>query len=150
MKPLPEPAWTDVPRVDATDADELPGVNCIARTPDARSLPQHRDWAQAARDAMSRYGNGGTYVNFTGEGSADVTHKSYPPETYAQLHTSRTGTTLTTCSGSTRTCTRRRNERIQHAGHIFATEPVQQNAVAEMSWREGIRHDTRSRLVVEP
>ena len=60
-------------------------VNCIARTPDVGALPPHRQWAQAARDAMAPYGNGGTYVNFTGEGNADIVRKSYPPETYGRL-----------------------------------------------------------------
>ena len=60
-------------------------VNCLARTPDAGSLPPQREWAQAARDAMAQYGTGGIYVNFTGEGSTDIVHSSYPPETYARL-----------------------------------------------------------------
>jgi FAD/FMN-containing dehydrogenase len=34
---------------------------------------------------MARYGDGGTYVNFTGEGDADVVRDSYPEATYARL-----------------------------------------------------------------
>src|SRR4051812_4051314 len=60
-------------------------VNCIARTPDAAALPPHRAWAQAARDAMAQYGDGGIYVNFTGNGNADIVRKSYPPATYGRL-----------------------------------------------------------------
>jgi FAD/FMN-containing dehydrogenase len=60
-------------------------VNCIARTPDVDALPLQQKWAQAARDAMATYGNGGIYVNFTGDSNADIVRKSYPPETYARL-----------------------------------------------------------------
>ena len=34
---------------------------------------------------MASYGEGGTYVNFTGEGSADIVRDSYSGETYARL-----------------------------------------------------------------
>ena len=60
-------------------------LNCITRTPDAAQLPERIEWARAARDAMARFGNGRTYVNFTGEGGADKVREAYPPETYARL-----------------------------------------------------------------
>jgi FAD/FMN-containing dehydrogenase len=60
-------------------------INCLARTSDAGDLPPHLDWARAARNAMAPYGNGGMYVNFTGEGGEDNLKASYPPEIYARL-----------------------------------------------------------------
>ncbi len=60
-------------------------LNCIARTPDASDLPPQRDWARAARDAMARYGSGGLYVNFTGEGGDDKVRAAYPPEVFRRL-----------------------------------------------------------------
>ena len=60
-------------------------VNCIARTPDVNDLPPHREWAQAARDAMAQYGAGRTYVNFTGEAGDDNVRAAYPPDTYRRL-----------------------------------------------------------------
>ena len=60
-------------------------VNCIARTPDAKDLPPHREWAQAARGAMARYGAGRTYVNFTGDASDDQVRAAYTPDTYRRL-----------------------------------------------------------------
>ena len=60
-------------------------VNCIARTPDVNDLPPQREWAQAAREAMARYGAGRTYVNFTGEGGDDNVKAAYPPDTYRRL-----------------------------------------------------------------
>ena len=60
-------------------------VNCIARTPDASDLPPHREWAQAAREAMARYGAGRTYVNFTGEAGEDNVRAAYAPDTYRRL-----------------------------------------------------------------
>jgi FAD/FMN-containing dehydrogenase len=36
-------------------------------------------------NAMAQYGDGGIYVNFTGDGNADIVRKSYPPETYGRL-----------------------------------------------------------------
>ncbi|HKC27444.1 MAG TPA: FAD-binding oxidoreductase [Jatrophihabitans sp.] len=58
-------------------------VNCIARTPDPAQLPERTKWARAARDAMAAYGNGRTYVNFTGEGGK--AQQAYPPEMFARL-----------------------------------------------------------------
>ena len=52
---------------------------------EAADLPPHLDWARAARNAMASYGNGGMYVNFTGEGGEDNLKASYPPEIYARL-----------------------------------------------------------------
>ena len=60
-------------------------VNCIARTPDVNDLPPQREWAQAAREAMARYGAGRTYVNFTGEAGDDNVRAAYPPDTYRRL-----------------------------------------------------------------
>jgi FAD/FMN-containing dehydrogenase len=60
-------------------------VNCITRAPEADQLADRIPWAQGARDAMAAYGNGRTYVNFTGVGAADKARLSYPPETYARL-----------------------------------------------------------------
>jgi len=60
-------------------------LNAIARTPDPAQLPEHTEWARGARDAMAAYGNGSTYVNFTGEGGADTVKQAYPAEIYARL-----------------------------------------------------------------
>jgi FAD/FMN-containing dehydrogenase len=60
-------------------------INCIARTPDVGQLPEQIEWARAARDDMARYGNGRSYVNFSGEASAETTRRSYPPELFARL-----------------------------------------------------------------
>ena len=60
-------------------------VNCIARTPDVDDLPPHREWAQAAREAMALHGAGRTYVNFTGEAGDDQVKAAYPPDTYRRL-----------------------------------------------------------------
>jgi FAD/FMN-containing dehydrogenase len=60
-------------------------VNCIARTPAARDLPPQREWAQAARSAMARYGAGRMYVNFTGEAGDNNVKAAYPADTYRRL-----------------------------------------------------------------
>jgi FAD/FMN-containing dehydrogenase len=60
-------------------------VNCIARTPDPADLTPHAKWARNARDAMSAYGSGKLYVNFTGEGGADKVAAAYPPDIYKRL-----------------------------------------------------------------
>jgi FAD/FMN-containing dehydrogenase len=60
-------------------------VNCITRAPGADQLAERIPWAQGARDAMATYGNGRTYVNFTGIGAAEKARLSYPPEIYARL-----------------------------------------------------------------
>ncbi len=60
-------------------------VNCIARTPNAEDLAPHREWAQAARGAMARYGAGRSYVNFTGDVNDDEVRAAYPPDTYRRL-----------------------------------------------------------------
>ena len=60
-------------------------VNCIVRTSNPAELDPERDWARAARDAMAAYGDGGVYVNFTGEGGRDKVAAAYPPETFARL-----------------------------------------------------------------
>lgn len=60
-------------------------VNCITRTPDVGQLATRIEWARSARDAMAAFGNGRTYVNFTGPGAGDKARLSYPPEIYARL-----------------------------------------------------------------
>jgi FAD/FMN-containing dehydrogenase len=60
-------------------------LNCITRTPEAGQLSERIEWARGARDAMAQFGNGRTYVNFTGEGGADKVREAYPPEVYARL-----------------------------------------------------------------
>jgi FAD/FMN-containing dehydrogenase len=60
-------------------------LNCAARTPDPADLPARRAWARAARNAMSPYGKGETYVNFTGEGGDDNLRAAYPPQIHARL-----------------------------------------------------------------
>jgi FAD/FMN-containing dehydrogenase len=60
-------------------------LNCITRTPEAGQLAERIEWAREARDTMAKFGNGRTYVNFTGEGGADKVREAYPPETYARL-----------------------------------------------------------------
>ncbi|MFL6141146.1 MAG: FAD-binding oxidoreductase [Labedaea sp.] len=58
-------------------------VNAIARTPTASGFDEARDWARAATDSL---GSGAaTYVNFTGEATADRVQASYPPATYQRL-----------------------------------------------------------------
>jgi FAD/FMN-containing dehydrogenase len=60
-------------------------LNCIARTPEIPDLPRQAAWAIGAREAMAPYGDDGMYVNFTGEGNADIVRRSYPAETYRRL-----------------------------------------------------------------
>jgi FAD/FMN-containing dehydrogenase len=45
----------------------------------------HADWARTTRAAVSRHGTDATYVNFTGEASAEQVRASYPPATFARL-----------------------------------------------------------------
>lgn len=59
--------------------------NVIARTPDAKGFDEHVGWARDARAALARYGTGGVYVNFSGEGGADKARSAYPPATYTRL-----------------------------------------------------------------
>ena len=63
----------------ARDRDYI--VNLVARTPTAEGFDTVRGWARATTDALSS----AAYVNFTGEGSADRVHASYPPATYQRL-----------------------------------------------------------------
>jgi len=60
-------------------------LNCAVRTADPADLPQHVTWARTARNAMTAYGRGGMYVNFSGEGGDGNRRASYPPEIYARL-----------------------------------------------------------------
>jgi FAD/FMN-containing dehydrogenase len=68
-----------------TDRESPFVLNCITRTPDVAQLAERTQWARGARDAMAKYGNGRTYVNFTGEAGADKVRQAYPPEVYARL-----------------------------------------------------------------
>jgi FAD/FMN-containing dehydrogenase len=60
-------------------------LNCAARTADPAELPLYVDWARTARNAMTAFGKGGMYVNFSGEGGDGNRRASYPPEIYARL-----------------------------------------------------------------
>jgi FAD/FMN-containing dehydrogenase len=58
-------------------------VNAIARTPGADGFDSARDWARGATDSLGA--GAATYVNFTGEATADRVQASYPPATYQRL-----------------------------------------------------------------
>jgi FAD/FMN-containing dehydrogenase len=58
-------------------------VNAIARTPTASGFDEARDWARGATDSLGT--GAATYVNFTGEATADRVQASYPPATYQRL-----------------------------------------------------------------
>jgi FAD/FMN-containing dehydrogenase len=58
-------------------------VNVIGRTPTADGFDLARDWARSSVDFLGS--SAATYVNFTGEASADRVHAAYPPETYERL-----------------------------------------------------------------
>lgn len=60
-------------------------INCAARTAKPEDLEPHVAWARAARNAMSPYGRGETYVNFAGEGGEHNLRASYPPAIFARL-----------------------------------------------------------------
>jgi len=60
-------------------------LNVIARSPDGTGFGGHKTWARDARAALSAYGSGAMYVNFTGDGGEDKVRASYPAETYAKL-----------------------------------------------------------------
>jgi FAD/FMN-containing dehydrogenase len=60
-------------------------VNCIARTPDVKDLAPHQAWATAAREAMSAFGSGKLYVNFTGDDGVNRVKSAYAPGTYERL-----------------------------------------------------------------
>jgi hypothetical protein len=60
-------------------------VNCIARTPDVKDLAPHQAWAATARDAMSAFGSGKLYVNFTGDDGVNRVKSAYAPGTYERL-----------------------------------------------------------------
>jgi FAD/FMN-containing dehydrogenase len=78
-------AYTGSDATAFTDRTSPFVLNCITRTPDPEQLAERISWARGARDAMAKFGNGRTYVNFTGEGSADKVREAYPPEVYARL-----------------------------------------------------------------
>ena len=63
------------------DADFI--LNVVARAPDADGFGPVVDWARTATDGVGTAGV--TYVNFTGEASADRVRASYPPATYDRL-----------------------------------------------------------------
>ena len=60
-------------------------LNCAARTSDPADLPPQVAWARTARKAMAPYGNGGMYVNYTGESGPDNLRASYPQAIYGRL-----------------------------------------------------------------
>jgi FAD/FMN-containing dehydrogenase len=60
-------------------------INCLARRSDGADLSPNISWARAARDAMSRYGDGHMYVNFTGEAGNDNVRANYPEPVFARL-----------------------------------------------------------------
>lgn len=60
-------------------------INCLARRSDGADLSPNISWARAARDAMSRYGDGRMYVNFTGEAGNDNVRANYPEPVFARL-----------------------------------------------------------------
>src|SRR5829696_2805970 len=60
-------------------------INCAARTAQPEALEPHMAWARAARNAMTPYGRGETYVNFAGEGGERNVRTSYPPAIFARL-----------------------------------------------------------------
>jgi len=60
-------------------------INCLARRSDGADLSPDIAWARAARDAMSRYGEGRMYVNFTGEGGTENVRANYPEPVFSRL-----------------------------------------------------------------
>ena len=60
-------------------------INCLARVPAGQDPAPTFAWARDTRDAMSRYGTGAMYVNFTSEGGERPARASYAPETYQRL-----------------------------------------------------------------
>ena len=60
-------------------------INCIARTPAGVDPAPTFAWARETREAMSGYGTGAMYVNFTPDGGERPARASYPPETYRRL-----------------------------------------------------------------
>ena len=60
-------------------------LNCAARTADPAELPLYVDWARTARNAMTAFGKGGMYVNFSGEDGDGNRQASYPPQIHARL-----------------------------------------------------------------
>ncbi len=58
-------------------------VNVIARTPTAAGFDEVVGWARGVAEALRP--GGATYVNFTGEGGAELMRRSYPEATYRRL-----------------------------------------------------------------
>jgi FAD/FMN-containing dehydrogenase len=58
-------------------------LNAVARTPGAEGFPEAAEWARAATRGVGP--DAATYVNFTGEASADQVRASYPKHTYERL-----------------------------------------------------------------
>ena len=58
-------------------------VNTIARTRTPSDFQTVSDWARTVTGTPES--GGPSYVNFTGEGSAQLTHASYPSDTYRRL-----------------------------------------------------------------
>ncbi|MGV1010169.1 MAG: FAD-binding oxidoreductase [Dermatophilaceae bacterium] len=60
-------------------------INCIGRTPPGVDPATTFAWARDSRAAMSGYGSGAMYVNFTSEGGQDRARESYSGQTYERL-----------------------------------------------------------------
>lgn len=80
-------AFARVP-ADATafsrrDASVL--CNVIARSPTAAGFEGHVAWARAARREIAAHGDGGLYVNFSGDAGEDKVRAAYPDAVYQRL-----------------------------------------------------------------
>ena len=58
-------------------------VNVIARTPTPEGFDEVVGWARGVTETLRP--GGATYVNFTGEGGAELMRRSYPEHTYRRL-----------------------------------------------------------------
>jgi hypothetical protein len=54
-------------------------LNIIARSPDAAGFDAHAEWARATHRAVTPWGTGGAYVNFTTEPTQERVTAAYPP-----------------------------------------------------------------------
>ncbi|MFI6449228.1 FAD-binding oxidoreductase [Kitasatospora sp. NPDC050543] len=59
--------------------------NVIARSPGPEDFDGHIAWARGAREEIARHGNGGMYVNFTGDAAEDKVRAAYPDAVHARL-----------------------------------------------------------------
>jgi FAD/FMN-containing dehydrogenase len=55
----------------------------IGRTPTVEGFDAARQWARGVTDSLGA--GAATYVNFTGEATADRVQAAYPPATYERL-----------------------------------------------------------------